>query len=109
MVPGIQGDVMAIKVEISVHNLDLTDRLQEYVTKKVSKLDRYLDRLEEAKGDLSYNKSARTAGHRRPGLPRGRIAERRRARARGADRSPQELPADPDGRGGGLRANGPDQ
>ncbi len=55
---------MAIKVEISVHNLDLTDRLQEYVTKKVSKLDRYLDRLEEAKVDLSYIKSARSAGDR---------------------------------------------
>jgi putative sigma-54 modulation protein len=55
---------MAIKVEISVHNLDLTDRLQEYVTKKVSKLDRYLDRLEEAKVDLAYVKSARSAGDR---------------------------------------------
>ncbi len=55
---------MAVRVEISVHNLDLTDRLQDYVTKKVSKLDRYLDRLEEAKVDLSYVKSARSAGDR---------------------------------------------
>ncbi len=55
---------MAVKVEISVHNLDLTDRLQDYVTKKVSKLDRYLDRLEEAKVDLAYVKSARSAGDR---------------------------------------------
>jgi putative sigma-54 modulation protein len=55
---------MAVKVEISTRNLELTDRLRDYVTKKVSKLDRYLDRLEEAKVDLSYVKSARSAGDR---------------------------------------------
>jgi putative sigma-54 modulation protein len=55
---------MAIKVEISTHNLEMTERLREYVTKKASKLDRYLDVLEEAKVDLSYVKSARSADDR---------------------------------------------
>ncbi|MEW6568241.1 MAG: ribosome-associated translation inhibitor RaiA [Chloroflexota bacterium] len=55
---------MAVAVEISVHNLELTDRLRDYVTKKVAKLDRYLVVLEEAKVDLSYAKSARSASDR---------------------------------------------
>ncbi|MGD8812987.1 MAG: ribosome-associated translation inhibitor RaiA [Anaerolineales bacterium] len=55
---------MAVKVEISTRNIDMSDRLRNYVTKKVSKLDRYLDILEEAKVDLSYAKSARDASDR---------------------------------------------
>jgi putative sigma-54 modulation protein len=55
---------MAVQVEIKVRNLELSDRLNEYVTKKVAKLDRYLDTLEEAKVDLSYIKSARSASDR---------------------------------------------
>ena len=55
---------MTVKVEILVHNMDLSDRLENYVTKKVSKLDRYLDTLEEAKVDLSFVKSARSANDR---------------------------------------------
>lgn len=55
---------MAVKVDINVHNLELNDRLQAYITKKVSKLDRYLDVLEEAKVDLNYAKTARNANDR---------------------------------------------
>lgn len=55
---------MAVSVDISVRNLELTDRLKDYVTKKVAKLDRYLDTLEEAKVDLSYVKSMRSASDR---------------------------------------------
>ncbi len=55
---------MAVQVDITVRNLDLSDRLNDYVTKKVAKLDRYLDTLEEAKVDLSYVKSARSASDR---------------------------------------------
>lgn len=55
---------MSVKVEIFVHNLELSDRLKDYVTKKVSKMDRYLDVIEEAKVDLSYAKSARSANDR---------------------------------------------
>ncbi len=55
---------MTLKVEIFVRNLDLTDRLRDYVTRKVSKMDRYLDVIEEAKVDLNYAKSARSASDR---------------------------------------------
>jgi putative sigma-54 modulation protein len=55
---------MPVEVDINVHNLELNDRLQEYVAKKVSKLDRYLDILEEARVDLTYDKSARSSEDR---------------------------------------------
>jgi putative sigma-54 modulation protein len=55
---------MTIQVEINVKNMELSERLQDYVVKKVGKLDRYLDTLEEAKVDLTYAKSARSAQDR---------------------------------------------
>jgi putative sigma-54 modulation protein len=55
---------MSVKVEIYVRNLDLTERLRDYVMKKVSKMDKYLDIIEEAKVDLNYAKSARSASDR---------------------------------------------
>lgn len=55
---------MTVQVKISVKNVDLSDRLADYVTKKVSKLDRYLDILEEANVDLEYDKAARSADDR---------------------------------------------
>lgn len=55
---------MTVAVEITVRNLDLNDRLREYVTKKASKLDKYLDILEEAKVDLAYDKAARSSDDR---------------------------------------------
>lgn len=44
--------------------MDLGDRLRDYITTKVEKLDRYLDILQEAKVDLQYAKSARNANDR---------------------------------------------
>jgi putative sigma-54 modulation protein len=55
---------MAVKVSINTKNVELNDRLEDYINKKVSKLDRYLDELEEARVDLAYNKSARNANDR---------------------------------------------
>ena len=55
---------MAVTVNITTHNVEMNDRLHDYVTKKVSKLDRYLDILEEATVDLAYAKSARSAADR---------------------------------------------
>jgi putative sigma-54 modulation protein len=55
---------MPVQVEINARNMELNDRLRDYVTKKVAKLDRYLDTLEEAKVDLTYAKSARSANDR---------------------------------------------
>ncbi|OGO19820.1 MAG: ribosomal subunit interface protein [Chloroflexi bacterium RBG_16_48_8] len=55
---------MAVNVVINVRNLELNDRLKDYVTNKVAKLDKYLDVLEEAKVDLNYAKSSRSASDR---------------------------------------------
>lgn len=53
-----------LKVEIYGRNMEVTDRIQDYVTKKVSKLDRYLPGIDEARVDLAYVKSARSAADR---------------------------------------------
>lgn len=55
---------MPVDVLINVRNLELDERLQEYVEKRVAKLDRFLDVLEEAKVDLTFAKTARSAGDR---------------------------------------------
>ncbi|MDP2975313.1 MAG: ribosome-associated translation inhibitor RaiA, partial [Anaerolineales bacterium] len=52
---------MALKVEVLAKNMEVTDRINEYVTKKVSKLDRYLSDIEEVKIELANIKSARSA------------------------------------------------
>jgi len=44
--------------------MEITDRIEDYVTKKTSKLDRYLPGIEEARVDLAYVKSARSAADR---------------------------------------------
>jgi putative sigma-54 modulation protein len=51
---------MALKVDIYPKNLELTDRISEYVDKKVSKLDRYLPDIEETRVDLEFQKSMRS-------------------------------------------------
>lgn len=55
---------MALDVDITVRNMELTDRVHDYVVKKVSKLDRYLNGIEEARVDLAQAKSARSATDR---------------------------------------------
>jgi putative sigma-54 modulation protein len=55
---------MAVEVEISVRNMELTDRIKDYVTKKAEKLDRYLNELDHVKVDLADVKSARDAKDR---------------------------------------------
>ena len=55
---------MAVRVEIFARNLEATDRIKDYVTKKASKLDRYLSEVEHVKVDLAYIKSARSAKDR---------------------------------------------
>jgi len=55
---------MALEVEIYGRNLEISERIQDYVDKKVSKLDRYLSNIEEVRVDLSYVKSARNANDR---------------------------------------------
>ncbi|MGD2058809.1 MAG: ribosome-associated translation inhibitor RaiA [Anaerolineales bacterium] len=55
---------MTIRVDVNVKNFELSDRLRDYVEKKVGKLDRYLDILDEATLDLTYEKNAREAQDR---------------------------------------------
>jgi putative sigma-54 modulation protein len=55
---------MTFQIDITGRNMEVTDRLTDYVTKKVSKLDRYLNEIDEAHVDLAYAKSARSASDR---------------------------------------------
>ena len=55
---------MDVKIDISVRNMELTDRLENYIEKKVTKLDRYLNNIEEMRVDLAYAKSARNLADR---------------------------------------------
>ncbi len=55
---------MALEVKLFVRDLKLTERIEEYVDKKVGKLDRYINNISEARVDLAHVKSARDAGDR---------------------------------------------
>jgi putative sigma-54 modulation protein len=55
---------MTVRVTINARNLEVNDRLRDYLTKKAVKLDRYLDTIEEVQIDLDHRKSARSAADR---------------------------------------------
>jgi putative sigma-54 modulation protein len=55
---------MAINIEIFTQNLELTERIDEYVRKKTGKLDRLLKDIDETRIDLNYVKSARSNSDR---------------------------------------------
>jgi putative sigma-54 modulation protein len=55
---------MTAPVEIFGREMKVDSDLQDYVLKKASKLDRYMDGVEEARVDLSYRKAARAADDR---------------------------------------------
>jgi putative sigma-54 modulation protein len=55
---------MALKVDVYTRSMEMTERIKEYVDKKVSKLDRFLPDIEETRVDLAFNKSARNAADR---------------------------------------------
>ena len=55
---------MPITVDIHVRDMELDDRLRDYVESRVSKLDHYLDVLDEASVDLRNARSARMAEDR---------------------------------------------
>jgi putative sigma-54 modulation protein len=55
---------MTLEIEIYGHNLEVTERINGYVTKKVSRLDRYLPGIEEGRVDLAFVKSARSSADR---------------------------------------------
>ena len=55
---------MTAPVAIYTRNLELNDRLQEYVERKAGKLDRYIQGIREVRVDLGHDKSARSAQDR---------------------------------------------
>lgn len=55
---------MTVPVQITTKNMELNDRLRDYVEKKAEKLDRYLDIIDNVKVDLTYAQSARSAEDR---------------------------------------------
>jgi putative sigma-54 modulation protein len=56
--------MMPLKVDIFSQNLEITDRITDYINKKTSKLERLLRDIEETRVDLTYSKSARSASDR---------------------------------------------
>ena len=50
-----------MELQINGRNMEITERLDEYVRRKVSKLDRYLPTIAHARMDLSYE-NTRSAG-----------------------------------------------
>jgi putative sigma-54 modulation protein len=55
---------MALEVQVYGRNIEVTERILDYTQKKVSKLDRFLSDIDEARVDLAYIKSARSAADR---------------------------------------------
>ncbi len=55
---------MTVSVTIHARDMNVPPRLREYVEKKVSKLDRYLPTINEARVDLAELKGARSAADR---------------------------------------------
>ncbi len=53
-----------MRIQINARQFELTDQMQDNITRKINKLERYFDVLEEATADLTYAKSARSAGDR---------------------------------------------
>ncbi len=52
------------KIDVFAKNMEVTDRIHDYLMKKVSKLDRFMPGIEETRVDLSFEKSARSASDR---------------------------------------------
>ena len=55
---------MAQTVDIYGRDFEVTDHMRDYVTKKVTKLDRHLDTLDQVRVDLGFVKAARSASDR---------------------------------------------
>jgi ribosome hibernation promoting factor len=55
---------MSPELDIQARNMEVTDRINDYIAKKASKLDRFLPAIEETRVELSYEKSARSASDR---------------------------------------------
>lgn len=52
------------RVDIYSKDLELTSEIREYIDKKVERLNRYLDKIDETRVDLAYTKTAREFSNR---------------------------------------------
>ncbi len=55
---------MTVNVEIYSKNMTVTDRIDEYIRKRASRLDRYLNGIDEVRVDLDHVKTARNISDR---------------------------------------------
>lgn len=55
---------MSPELDIQARNMEVTDRINDYIMKKASKLDRFLPAIEETRVELTFEKSARSAADR---------------------------------------------
>ncbi len=55
---------MDFKVEISAKNMEVTERISDYINKKVAKFDRLLPAIDEVRIDLSHLKNTRSVSDR---------------------------------------------
>lgn len=55
---------MAVKIDIYNKNIDLSEKVTQYVEKKVSKLDKFLANIDETRVDLAYEKAVRNVSDR---------------------------------------------
>jgi putative sigma-54 modulation protein len=55
---------MSPELDIQARNMEVTDRINDYIIKKASKLDRFLPAIEETRVELSFEKSARSVSDR---------------------------------------------
>jgi putative sigma-54 modulation protein len=55
---------MSPELDIQARNMEVTDRINDYIEKKASKLDKFLPAIEETRIELSFEKSARSAADR---------------------------------------------
>jgi putative sigma-54 modulation protein len=52
---------MTNRIDVYTKNIEPNDRIDEYVNKKVVKLEKFLSTIDDTRIDLSHNKSARSA------------------------------------------------
>jgi putative sigma-54 modulation protein len=55
---------MTLEYEIFARNMEVSDRINEYVDKKIAKLDKLINNIVDTRVDLTYAKSARSASDR---------------------------------------------
>ncbi|MBI3161696.1 MAG: HPF/RaiA family ribosome-associated protein [Chloroflexi bacterium] len=55
---------MPQNVDVQTRNMEMTERINDYVSKKSEKLVRHLQQIEEVRVELTYNKSARSEADR---------------------------------------------